>query len=53
MMTQTPVKDLPDVKLERRNTSIKVTLDCLQVACDYTPWFPEEGTLDKEVWDKI
>jgi hypothetical protein len=25
--------------------------DCLEVICEYNPWFPEEGTLDKEVWE--
>jgi hypothetical protein len=25
--------------------------DCLEVICEYNPWFPEESTLDKEVWE--
>jgi hypothetical protein len=25
--------------------------DCLEVICEYNPWFPEEGTLDEEVWE--
>jgi hypothetical protein len=26
--------------------------DCLEVICEYNPWFPEEGTLDEEVWER-
>jgi hypothetical protein len=26
--------------------------DCLKVVCEYNPWFPEEGTLGKEVWER-
>jgi hypothetical protein len=26
--------------------------DCLEVICEYNPCFPEEGTLDEEVWEE-
>jgi hypothetical protein len=26
--------------------------DCLEVISEYNPWFPEEGTLDEEVWEQ-
>jgi hypothetical protein len=26
--------------------------DCLEVICEYNPWFPKEGTLDEEVWER-
>lgn len=39
---------------ERRNTIIKiVTIRCLQVVCDYTPWFQKEGTLDEKAWGRV
>jgi hypothetical protein len=37
----------------RRSSSFQTMLkDCLEVICEYNPWFPEEGTLDEEVWDQ-
>lgn len=27
-------------------------LNNIKVAHDYNPWFPEEGTLDKELWNR-
>jgi hypothetical protein len=38
---------------ESGNTSIKITtIACLQVVYDYSPYLPEEGTLDEEVWNQ-
>lgn len=58
-MGQRPGKASPCVELghqvikkEGARVSKSQLLDCLQVVY-YNPWFPEEGTLDEEVLDRV
>jgi hypothetical protein len=38
----------------RRSSSFQTAVkDCLEVICEYNPWFPEEGTLDEEVLERV
>jgi hypothetical protein len=35
----------------RAQVSKQQLKNCLEVICEYNPWFSEESTLDKEVWE--
>jgi hypothetical protein len=35
----------------RAQVSKQQLKDYLEVICEYNPWFPEEGTLNEEVWE--
>ena len=35
------------------NVSVDQLTECYQLVLECNPWFPEEGTLDKQVWQHV